>query len=727
VHEGRAKREQLMTEKERYVQEEMSKHLQFWIGMFAILAVALFMFIGIADYFVTPENFKRFLILRTGVSCCLGVMFYLNTLKRSLYYQHVIITIIIILCTLTVEYMVLYFGGHASSYYVGLLLTIVGAFGFIAFNMSFSLAIAALIYALYNVPILLLDKITDLPTYIANNVFMLSMFSISLTLRVLSQKNMVRSLELQYDLAQEKQKLELYSNQLKVVVKERTQELQKSEQWHRSLFENATDGIIVLNQQGIIMDANEKACLMHGFAKNILVGTHIALLEADHARNISDERRKRILEGNTLVYETSHHRKDGTPLRLEISTKSIKIGDELMIQSFYRDITEKKQLQDHLQQSQKMESIGVLAGGIAHDFNNMLTAVLIHTSVVRRNADLKPKAVNSLQVIEDISKSTGNMISNLLGFARGSTFTIQQLHLNAVIQDTIKMLDRIIGKGIDLKLELAKRLPTIQGDANQLKQVITNLIVNAQDAMPNGGRIVIATQYRMIQEGTPDVPPYILPGGYVQMSVSDTGNGIPEDLQQKIFEPFFTTKERGKGTGLGLSMVYGTLKEHHGHITVHSKLGAGSTFMIYLPASKEIPVSAPDEINIPPNGNETILFVDDESHIVDAAEDTLNDYGYKVIASTDPVKALDLFTEQHDAISLVITDIAMPQLDGIELIRRMRSIEPDVKIIAISGYKKHVEEKQGVENNESVIFLQKPFEARDLLLAIRRSLDGEPA
>jgi signal transduction histidine kinase/ActR/RegA family two-component response regulator len=466
---------------------------------------------------------------------------------------------------------------------------------------------------------------------------------------------------------------------------------------------------------------------MHGFSKDYLVGTHIALLEADHARNISDERRSRILKGHTLVYETSHHRKDGTPLRLEISTKSIKIGDELLIQSFYRDITEKKQLQDHLQQSQKMESIGVLAGGIAHDFNNMLTAVLIHSSVVRRNADLKPKALNSVRVIEDISKSTGKMISNLLGFARGGTFTIQQLNLNAVIQDTIKMLDRIIGKGIDLKLELAKQLPTIQGDFDQLKQVIMNLIVNAQDAMPNGGRIVIATKNRNIQEGTPDVPPYILPGGYVQMSVSDTGNGIPEDLQQKIFEPFFTTKERGKGTGLGLSMVYGTLKEHHGHITVHSKLGAGSTFMIYLPASKEVLVSAPDEVTLPLNGKETILFVDDESHIVDAAEDTLNDYGYKVIASNDPVKALDLFTEQHDAISLVVTDIVMPQLDGIELIRRIRSIEPHMKVIAISGYKKHVEDKKGVENNEGVIFLQKPFEARDLLLAIRRSLDSGPA
>ncbi len=713
-----------MTDKERYVQEKMSEHLQFWIGMFAILAVALFMFIGIADYFVTPGNFKRFLILRSGVSCCLGVLFYLNTLKRNLYYQHVIITVIIILCTLTVEYMVLYFGGHASSYYVGILLTIVGAFGFIAFNMSFSIVVAVLIYTLYNVPILILDTITDLPTYLANNIFMLSMFLISLTLRGLSQKNMVRSLELQYDLAQEKQKLELYSNQLEVVVKERTQELQKSEQWHRSIFENATDGIVVLNQQGIIVDANEKACLMHGFSKGSLVGIHIALLEADHARNISDERRSRILEGNTLVYETSHHRKDGTPLRLEISTKSIRIGGELLIQSFYRDITEKKQLQDHLQQSQKMESIGVLAGGIAHDFNNMLTAVLIHTSVIRRNADLKPKALTSVRVIEDISKSTGKLISNLLGFARGSTFTIQQLHLNAVIQDTIKMLDRIIGKGIDLKLELAGQLPTIQGDSDQLKQVIMNLIVNAQDAMPNGGRIVIATKHRNIQEGTSDVPPYILPGGYVQMSVSDTGNGIPEELQQKIFEPFFTTKERGKGTGLGLSMVYGTLKEHHGHITVHSKLGAGSTFMIYLPASREVLVPAPDEIDIPLNGNETILFVDDETHIVSAAEDTLNDYGYKVIASNDPVKALDLFTQQREAISLVITDIVMPQLDGIELIRRIRSIEPEVKIIAISGYTKHVEDKKGVENKEGVSFLQKPFEARDLLVAIRRSLDG---
>ena len=711
-----------MINKEQYLEQQIAEKNQFWISKVLIIGGVLFPFIGIADYFVTPENFRRFIFYRFCITAIFIVAYFLNNLKRNSTYQYAIISTITILSAATVELMILSFGGHTSSYYAGMNLITITVLSLIPFSLPLSIIVTIAIYGVYIIPLLIFDTITNVPIFIANNVFMISTFSIALTSRILNQKTMLNELSLQYELAQEKQKLERYSNQLEEVVEERTKELQTSEQWHRSLFENATDGIIVLDRNGIIVNANEKACLMHGFTKEALVGIHTSLLELDPNREAAAERRRRILAGESLVYETSHNKRDGTPLHLEISSKSISINDELFIQSFYRDITEKKKLQDHLFQSQKMDSIGVLAGGIAHDFSNMLTAILSHTEVIRRHATMEPKALRSLQVVEDVSRNTGGLISKLLGFARESAYEISPLNLNNVVYDTIKLLERIIDKNIDLTLELDNQLPIIQGDANQLEQVIMNLIVNARDAMPQGGRIVIATRYREVTPGMPDVPPYVVPGSYVQLSVVDTGSGIPGDILQKIFEPFFTTKERGKGTGLGLSMVYGAVNEHKGYIVVQSKLGAGSTFIVYLPVARSLSLSVVKTATIPLGGSEVILFVDDEEHVLSGVEEALTTHGYKVFATSDPAEALDLFKKMSHEIALVITDMVMPKIDGRELIKRMRAIKPNIKILAVSGYMKYVAEKEDIK--EIAGFLQKPFESSELLTVMRRILDA---
>jgi signal transduction histidine kinase len=234
---------------------------------------------------------------------------------------------------------------------------------------------------------------------------------------------------------------------------------------------------------------------------------------------------------------------------LEISAKAITIGDELFIQSFYRDITERKKIQEHLLQSQKMESIGVLAGGIAHDFNNILTAILGHTEIIRRNSLLDVKSTNSLGVIEDASRRAGRMISKLLGFARKSKYEIVPLQLNDVVYDTIKLLERVIDKNIEMTVELDSHLPLIQGDTNQIEQIVMNLMVNARDAMHRGGRIVIKTAVVNVKQGMLDIPTYILPGEYVVLSVTDTGTGIPESILNKIFEPFSPRKSGERALG----------------------------------------------------------------------------------------------------------------------------------------------------------------------------------
>jgi CheY-like chemotaxis protein len=257
-----------------------------------------------------------------------------------------------------------------------------------------------------------------------------------------------------------------------------------------------------------------------------------------------------------------------------------------------------------------------------------------------------------------------------------------------------------------------------------MEQVIMNFIVNARDAMPQGGRIVIKTSLRDVTRGMPDVPPYVPAGAYVVMTISDTGVGIPKEVLDKIYEPFFTTKERGKGTGLGLSMVYGVVKEHKGYISVQSELNQGTAFTVYLPAAR-IEVKEDRAHKLPSvSGTETVLVVDDEQDILQAIQDALTSHGYKVFAVGDPITGAGIFKKLAGEIDLVITDIVMPGLNGKELIGQIKAVNPDVKVLAISGYTKYVAPKD--EIGEINGFLQKPFESYYLLSVVRRILDARP-
>jgi PAS domain S-box-containing protein len=550
------------------MEQETIKLFQYWgtiaLGAGAVVILSL----SGLDYFVTPENFSKFLIYRSITAFLFIIISFLNQRTASKYIQMCIAVLAALVVATMVELMILSFGGHQSSYYVGMIIVFMFSLGFIPlFSLTVTIFFSVLIYLIYLLPILLFDKITNVAAFVNNNIFLIATASISISWRYYNDKLFTNKLSLEYDLAQDKKQLEVYSSQLQSMVEERTKKLHESEQWHRSLFENATDGIIVMDKNSIILNANDRACEMHGFTRESLVGAHIKLLVGDRDSDTISRKTRRILEGESLVFEAKNNRKDGTSIDVEISSKAISIGNELFIQSFYRDITEKQKFQQHLLQSQKMESVGVLAGGIAHDFNNILTAILGHTDLIRRFSVLDEKAARSLSVIEDASRRAGRMISKLLGFARKSKYERTPINLNDVVYETIKLLEQVIDKSINLSVELDNRLPLIQGDVNQMEQVIMNFIVNARDAMPKtGGRIVIRTQSRLVVKGMTDVPPYVPPGEYVQISVSDNGTGIPEEIVHKIFEPFFTTKEQGKGTGLGLSMVYGAIKDHEGYL-----------------------------------------------------------------------------------------------------------------------------------------------------------------
>jgi PAS domain S-box-containing protein len=511
----------------------------------------------------------------------------------------------------------------------------------------------------------------------------------------------------------------MYSHKLEDLVEERTKELSVSEKWHRSLFDNATDAIIVLDSKGLIVNVNKRTCELHGFTKDALIGIHIGILEVSHDDATLSERLKKILQGEQLFYETEHFRKNGEKILMEVSCNRVDIDGEPYIESFYRDITEKKKIQEQLTHSQKMESIGALAGGIAHNFNNILTAILGNAELLVEYGNLEDISKKRVENIEVSARKAGVMVSKLLSFARKDTHEILPMNLHDVINDSLKLFEGVLDKRIGMKVLLCDEAPIIEGDPNQLEQVIMNFMVNARDAMPNGGLITIKTDIVEFTATMKNVPDYITPGQYVSMTVTDTGSGIPREIINRIFDPFFTTKEKGKGTGLGLATVYGIVKDHRGYISVQSEEGNGTSFEVFLPLSKKTVqrVSRVQALSL--EGSENILVVDDDKDVLNLIRDVLDTHGYKVMPAKNALVATDIFKHHSDKIQLVITDLVMPLMGGQDLVKELRNIKRDIKIIVISGYSdEKIKDKKMVD-----LFIGKPFEANQLLRAVRQLLD----
>lgn len=710
-----------MTKKE-YIEINLVHILHYWIRFVLGVGSLVIISLSILDYLVTPSNFKVFSLYRIVAASLIFSLFLFNLKfinNKKVHHFSTIASAIIV--TTMIAFMIARFGGHQSPYFAGVILAIVYLVGFTPLNMQMSIVTSIIIYAIYLLPILSYDTISNKPLFINANIFMLSTIVSLVLLRYLMHKRFVSELSLKYDLEQQKGQLEKYSAHLEDLVAERTKELSISEQKYRGLFDNANDGIAVLDKNGIIQKTNNKFCELHGFEKNALIGTHFRLLEAKDSNNVKEERMKQIVNGEPLVYETEHYKKDGSTILLEVSSKAIEIGGELYIQSFHRDITEKKQLQEQLLQSQKMESVGQLAGGIAHDFNNILTAILGHTELLRYCEGLNDKAKQSLRIIENSSRKAGQVVSKLLSFSRKASFEILPVNLNSVIKDTVELCETMSSKrNVNLKMDVNNNIPFVNADHNHLEQVLMNLFVNAMDAMPDGGGITITTELLNSEKMAAHVRPLLNHGNYIVMKVSDTGTGIPDEIREKIFNPFFTTKEPGKGTGLGLAMVYGIIKEHKGLVDVKSALGKGTTFEIYLPTADSM-ISAAAKTSAPSAArNIRILVIDDDEDILNFIKAVLEKEGYRLIITSDPHYAMEMFTEFSDNIDIIITDIIMPMLDGKRLIKHFKAVKPTIKTIAISA---HDTNRKGDKNIDT--FIKKPFEGADLLSSIRKVLGSE--
>jgi len=409
-------------------------------------------------------------------------------------------------------------------------------------------------------------------------------------------------------------------------------------------------------------------------------------------------------------------------------------GSTRYIEGFVHDITdrreseeEKRRLLEQLVQSQKMEAVGQLAGGIAHDFNNLLTAITGYSELLLGELPPEDLRRSHAEEIRKAGERAASLTQQLLAFSRRQVLEPKILDVNTVVSDIERMLRRLIGEHIELKTRKEADLWRVRADPGQIEQAILNLVINARDAMPNGGTLAIETNNTHLDEGfaSSHVPTH--PGEYVEVAITDTGSGITEEVMARLFEPFFTTKEVGKGTGLGLSTTYGIVKQSGGYLWCESEVGRGTTFRVYLPRVDE-PVTQPEPRPAQPPihpGDETILLVEDEPEVRSLVQRILKTQGYTVVTAANPDEAIAVAREFKGTIQVMVTDVVMPGMSGLQLAARLMPMRPNMRVLFVSGYTHDAIGHHGVLD-PGTAFLQKPFTPNALARKVREVLEGDP-
>jgi len=480
-----------------------------------------------------------------------------------------------------------------------------------------------------------------------------------------------------------------------------------------SLIETAQTIILVLDSHGRIVRFNKFMEDLTGFHLNEVKGkywfnTFIPLEDRQNIKLVFQKTMNNGSQGYVNQIVTKNNKK----IFIEWYEKILKDKDgnaDGMLAIGY-DITERKSIQDQLNQSQKLDSVGRLAGGIAHDFNNMLTIILGHSDLILHTIDENDKYLTNIKEIQNAAERAANMTQQLLGYARKQNIMPEKINLNVAINSMITMLKRLVEEHIDIVCEPADNLWSIKIDPSQLDQILVNLCINSKDAIDGPGKIIIETGMKKFDEEYCSKHPEFVQGDFVLLSVSDNGCGMNKEILQKLFDPFFTTKKVGSGTGLGLSTVYGIVKQNNGFINVYSEIDQGTTFNIYLPRfinQTEVFTNISNNTEIV-KGTETILIVEDEMKILELTESTLQLLGYTTLSASTPNKAIKMATDYAGTIDLLLTDVIMPEMNGKELSKQITKIYPNIKHIFMSGYTSNIIAHQGLLDND-IIFIQKPF------------------
>jgi len=505
-----------------------------------------------------------------------------------------------------------------------------------------------------------------------------------------------------------------------IIPREITKELLWVKKHFEIILSSMSEGILEITPTGRIVYANPSALSLICKTEEELLGLDFISLFAQEDR----QKIKSLLEAASIAPQKISEEAPVILNNKQIILTFLPVKDEEhnSIIVILVDVTEKKQMEARLLQAQKMEAIGTLAGGIAHDFNNLLMGIQGHISLMLMKMDVSHCYFKHLKAIENMVKRGAELTKQLLGFARKGKYEVKSINLNEIIENCLEMFGQV-RKEINIHKNFQKDIWLVEADRSQMEQVFLNLFVNAADAMPKGGELYVETKNIVFNDVDIKTLPFkTRPGDYVKISITDTGIGMDEATQQRIFEPFFTTKERGRGTGLGLASVYGIIKNHEGFITVYSKKGKGTTFNIYLPASKKGIQKEKTSSKEILKGNETILIIDDEEEILKVTAEMLKSLGYKVIIANDGKEAIEIYQKNKKDIQLVILDIIMPGMNGKEVYETLRTIDPKIKVIISSGYSFNNQINE-ILKQKCAAFIQKPFSLKELSQIIRKVLD----
>jgi PAS domain S-box-containing protein len=494
---------------------------------------------------------------------------------------------------------------------------------------------------------------------------------------------------------------------------------------YRDILENIDEGYFEVDLAGNFTFLNPSTARILGYAEKDLLGVNYkSYVNEENIPKVHQTFRQAYQSnGPAMLLDGRHKRRDGSEVEIETSVAVLKDdqGRPTGFRGIVRDVTERKRMERRLSQSNKMEAIGTLAGGIAHDFNNLLMCIQGLASLVRLDLEPDHPHYKKLLQIEEQVQSGAELTQQLLGFAREGSYEVKPVDLGRVLKRTAAMFGRM-KKEITIGCICARALKPVEVDEGQIEQVLMGLYFNAWQAMPGGGTLNIEASNSTL-EGGADMPFEIAPGSYVRVTVRDTGVGMDEKTRDRVFEPFFTTKEMGHGAGLGLASAYGIIKGHGGFINVSSKLGEGTTFDIYLPASQEKAAPAKEEHEFSVQGRETILLIDDEEMVIEVSCEILEMLGYRVLTARSGQEAIALYQTRKQEIDLVILDMIMPGMGGGDTFDRLKAIKPEIKVILSTGYS-FTGQAREIMARGCRGFIQKPFKIETLSQKVREALEA---
>lgn len=496
------------------------------------------------------------------------------------------------------------------------------------------------------------------------------------------------------------------------------------------LFVDATDPIVIGDLDGRIVDVNDEVVRAYGYSRADLLGESIRVLVPSERYPEWDLLLDRCRAGKEVrSVEVVRRTKSGedVPVLLSLSLLTNEDGEPSAIATHAKDISKLKQLQEQLLQAQKLEAIGILAGGIAHDFNNLLTSIRGSAEILIDELEPEGRLARSARRIQIASDRATALTTRLLGFSRRQVTQRVAVDVNEAVQEIREIFERVLSEEVEFKTDLLGEALYALADESQLQQVLMNLVVNAGDAMPVGGRLLLSTERKQVDDARAQLLG-VSPGRYVSLCIRDTGQGIPREVMNKIFDPFFTTKEVGRGTGLGLSTSLGIIQEHGGAIAVDSEVGVGTSFTVLLPEveGRLAEARATSEALVRRSAEgETILLVEDDEIMRDLLSEVLQEEGYSVIVAADPIEALALAREYEGGIALVVTDVVMPNMSGFLVAEELRSQDPQIRVLYMSGYTDQVLADRGDLRDDDP-FIRKPFGNESILAKVREVLDAGP-